>query len=171
MAKRNSANRITAAQRAAHHEAGHAVACYSLRRRFDRITILKNPARGTIGHVPFEPEGETNPEGGQERRAEKRLEHQIVIHLAGLAATGVLTGRRLWRGDDLDKARQLARQRCASGEEIDAWLKWLLIRTENELRMRPWWRMAKILAAELLRHKQVSYTRACWLMDSTLHRK
>ena len=132
---------------------------------------MANEAKGTVGHVPFEPAPEADPPTDRERRAEKRLEHELVIHLAGMAAAGVLTGRRTWRGDDLDRARKLARARCTSGEEIDAYVRWLLIRTENEIRMPVWWRMVQALAAELLKHKQVSYTRARWLMESTLERE
>ena len=171
MTKKKPSARVTAAQRAAYHEAGHAVACYSLRRRFERVSILKHPAKGTIGHVPFVPADQPDPPTDRERRAEKRFEHELVIHLAGMAATSVLTGRRSWRGHDLDRARQLAAARCSSGEEVDAYLKWLSIRTENEMRMPVWWRMVEALAAELLKHKQVPYTRARWLMESTLERK
>ena len=171
MVKKQPSKRITSAQQAACHEAGHAVACWSLRRRFDRLSILKNEAKGTIGHVPFDPADQPGPQTDRERRAEKRFEHELVIHLAGMAATSVLCGRRSWRGDDLDRARQLAAARCSSGEEVDAYLKWLSIRTENEMRMPVWWRMVEALAAELLKHKQVPYTQARWVMESTLERK
>jgi len=162
--------RITNAQRAAYHEAGHAVACYSLRRRFERVSILRHQAKGTVGHVPFDPGEQSDPPTDRERRAEKRFEHELVIHLAGMAACSVLAGRRSWRGDDLDRARQLAAARCSSGEEVEAYLKWLLIRTENELRMPVWWRMVETLAAELLKRKQLPYTAARWVMESTLRR-
>ncbi len=145
--------------------------CYSLRRRFEQVTILRDAAKGTVGHVPFVPADGADPESDRERRAGKRRENQIVIQLAGMASLGVLSGRRLWRGDDLEPARQMARPRCGSGEEVDAYLKWLLVRTENEIRMPAWWRMVETLAAELVQHKQLPYSRARWLMESTLKRQ
>jgi len=171
VAKRTPPERTAAARRAAYHEAGHAVACYSLRRRFERVSILKSGPAERVGHVPFEPSDEADPQSDRERRAEKRFEHQLVIQLAGLAAVGVLTGRRNLRGEYLDRAKELARLRCSSGEEVDAYLKWLLIRTENQMRMPVWWRMIQSLADELLKHKQLPYTQARWIMESTLKRK
>jgi ATP-dependent Zn protease len=171
VATRKPVRRISPAERAAYHEAGHAVAAFSLRRRFERASIVPDPATGKPGHVPFllsQETQQTGPDVYGERRAEKRLEHAIVVHLAGMVALGILTGRRSWQGDDLDQARQLAEQRCGNGEEVGAYLRWLLVRTEDEMRFPVWWRMVESVAAELLKHREVAYAQAQWVMQAAL---
>lgn len=173
VAAKRSTKRITQAQRAAFHEAGHAVAAYSVRLPFAGVSIVPNPQSGQVGHVPFVLPDEPlrpGPDGYGERRAEKRLEHRIVVLVAGIAAEGVLTGRRSWRGEELEAAKRLALTHCSSGEEVDAYLKWLLVRTENELRKVAWRRMADALAAALEEHGELSYAQARWIMEATIGR-
>ncbi len=168
MCAKRPKKRIGKLDRAAFHEAGHAVVAHSLRLKFSQASILQSSESGAIGHVPFELDTSSlrdGPVSYGERRAEKRLEHRIVVLGAGVVAVGILTGRRAWRGEEIDEAKRLAQQRCSSGEEIDAFLKWLLVRTENELRLAPWWRMVEALAAELIDRDRLSGQEAVWVMQ------
>lgn len=117
-------------------------------------------------HPPFAlvPAGDSRR--GVERRARNFREDEWAIYLGGVVAAGIHVGRRNPRGADVDLVRRLAASYCGSGEELAAYVKWLLLRTENRLQQAPLWAMVERLAGELLRRGSLSYREACWTMEA-----
>ena len=81
----------------AYHEAGHAVSCIELERRFRSVTIIAaDGALGSISKHPVPPSIRSDVE--LTHRARRWIEREILCSLAGLAAERRLVGRNNWQG-------------------------------------------------------------------------
>jgi hypothetical protein len=120
--------------RTAHHEAGHAVAAILKGRRFKYVTTIPDDAMGSLGHVQFRIMRAFRPDEASagcwaldDGRKAKRLDDEVCIQVAGMAAEAIYTGRRNWRGahGDYHAAVGLASYRCNGCDgAITAYLKW-----------------------------------------------
>jgi Peptidase family M41 len=145
----------------AYHEAGHAVAAYNLKRRFNYVTIIRED--DTLGQCRFTPYKNFRPDIYSDNKTKARVEQAIVMLFAGAAAENKLAGKRNRAGedDDFQKAVNLAASQCGSDEEVGAYLNWLWVRTRVLLDL-PWlWAAVEALAQELLKYRKVSYQKAC----------
>jgi ATP-dependent Zn protease len=85
----------------AYHEAGHAVACMTLKRPFKRVTIV--PEGDSLGHILKRncPKS-IRPDIVVNCRSFRWIEREIICALAGLAAEHRFAGRHNWRGAGSD---------------------------------------------------------------------
>jgi ATP-dependent Zn protease len=131
----------------AYHEAGHAVVALSLGRPVHKVSAL--PTRDRLGWCEFRK--------GVFRPSEDWLERELLIALAGLAAEARLTGTydHDAAGRDLRYVRGLARQR-ASERSIARLERRMLAKVENLLADDGHWKAVELIAAELVKHGEIS---------------
>ena len=91
--------------RTAYHEAGHAVVAMLKGRRFRHATIVPDDGDGSLGHVHFRLSRAFSPDNWSagnwvldDGRKAKRLDDEVCILVAGMAAEAIYTGRRNSRG-------------------------------------------------------------------------
>jgi len=117
-------------QATAYHEAAHAVAFFQLGISSTRVTIVPTDEdEGSASHARFNfwpPEGHLTPE----RR--DRIERKIIAALAGAVAEERFTGRECSAGAGHDHAIvvELALRVCGGERETNAYVAWLMTRTE-----------------------------------------
>lgn len=147
-------------QRIAYHEAGHAVAAYLLRRRFDWISIQSD--EHFLGYVTFTAIESLGANGRGGRRARALAEREIMIDLAGNIAERIFTGRHDWMRATVDirNINEVALRFCADAEEAQAFIRWLTIRTRNLLSRTRNWAAVSALADALLHEGKLSYPAA-----------
>ena len=148
-------------ERTAYHEAGHVVAAYFVRRGFSYISI--EPGEDSLGHVVYQKFRDSfRPDYDKKIKTRLPLEKVIIIGLAGYVAEKIFTGRRglTEAVDDFQIAFDYASILTGGAEETSAFVKWLLIRTENMLRTPQNWAAVQALAEELLKVKKIKYHRA-----------
>src|SRR3984957_12446669 len=140
----------------AYHEAGHAVVALILGRPVQRVSIL--PAAEHLGVCEF---GK-----GVYRPSEDWLEREILIALGGIAAEARLTGVYSWDAAARDQqyVRRLAVQR-AGERRAERLERRLLAKAEHFLADEGTWRAVESIAAELLRHREISGRAALHLFE------
>ena len=136
----------------AYHEAGHAVMDYLFRTRLLSITI--EPSTDTEGQCSFGGTGPNfQPEFQTGHRTRVRLEAIAMRALGGAVAQELFTGRRpvrsSWRSDR-ENAMDAISYLTGDNRELEAYLTWLLVRTEAALRSPLKWQMVTSLAQSLL---------------------
>lgn len=135
---------------------------YAVRRRFTHVTIVPDQERGYAGVCVFSPTGSWfQPEtaGNWDMRTRLWVERDAMISYAGDAATKLITGRSDGQlaGYDRRNAANIAAYMTGSGEELEAYLRWLWIRT-NGLLQRPGYEQAiRSVADALLERQTLSY--------------
>src|SRR4051812_41850310 len=131
----------------AYHEAGHAVAALVLGRPVHKVSVLPDCDR--LGWCEFKK--------GVFRPSEDWLEREVMIALAGMAAEARHTGEYALpeAAQDLRFVRKLALQR-ASERSVERLERRLLAKTENLLADDANWQAVELIAAELLKHGQIS---------------
>ncbi len=143
----------------AYHEAGHAVLALILGRPVRCVTIVAD--RESLGVCEF---GK-----GVFRPSEDWLEREILIALGGLAAEARFTGNYSWDAAAKDQkyVRRLAEQR-AGERRAERLQRRLLTKAEHLLDDEGHWHAVELIAAELLRHREISgrtvrhlFERAC----------
>jgi len=89
----------------------------------------------------------------EDARARRKLESEIMIALAGLAAEDVQPGIVEHAGAEADVARalEIALPATSDPEEATAFINWLFVRTRNRLRAPACRRAIRELAAALAR--------------------
>jgi ATP-dependent Zn protease len=162
---------ITKAQRAtAYHEAGHTVMAYIVRRAFRRVSIVEEEDR--LGHVLYAKwRADFDPDAVDEDRARRGLEKAIMTAQAGEVAEHIFTKRHNWQGarGDLQLETDLASYLISDMEdELPASLKWLRIRTRNQLLVPFYWRAVEDLAAALLEKKEMSSREARLIIQNSI---
>ena len=126
--------RVTDRERAAYHEAGHAIMADAYGRRVVRVSIVED--EDTQGRMQ-----RLNPRWMYEivynltPYREIALHKEIMVCLAGAATTGLHAKYAKWRGTDTDRALAVDLALRVTGEEHEAsaLVKWLWIRTCNKL--------------------------------------
>jgi ATP-dependent Zn protease len=131
----------------AYHEAGHAVVALALDRPVHRVSV--RPKHQFLGLCEFRK--------GVQRPSDDRIETEILIALAGLAAEARHTGTydRIAAGKDLNYARKLMLYR-ASERSLDRFERRMLSKVEHLLSDEGVWRAVESIAAELLQRGAIS---------------
>jgi hypothetical protein len=151
----------------AYHEAGHAVAAWSLGAGPRAVTIVPHGAdQGQVTHE--DPLSGIQLDFDGSDRARTRAERAIMICLAGPVAQRRFAPRswRRWHGaSDYVTAVDLARRINHSARAADAHLKWLDIRTEDLIESL--WGPVERVAAELLAHGTLAPDEIRLLLSAT----
>ena len=131
----------------AYHEAGHAVVALAHDRPVHRVSVLPNQFH--LGICEFRK--------GVQRGSVDFVEQEILISLAGMAAEARHTGRydRAAAGRDLRHARTMALQR-ATEKQLDRYERRMLSKVENLMNDDALWAAVESIAAELMKHGQIS---------------
>ncbi len=131
----------------AYHEAGHAVVALAHDRPIHRVSVLPNQLH--LGICEFRK--------GVQRGSVDFVEQEILISLAGMAAEARHTGRydRAAAGRDLRHARTMALQR-ATEKQLDRYERRMLSKVENLMNDDALWAAVESIAAELMKHGQIS---------------
>lgn len=145
----------------AYHEAGHAVACCLMRRRFKYVAIEPTEgAQGQVGghHMSLG----SRPGTGSTNKSHSAAERMIVCLLAGHIAERAACKKRRPRGSEADfrAALDLAVRLMGSIEQAEAYLHSLYARTRQLIELQCNWRAVEALANVLLDRKRVGYRKA-----------
>ena len=145
----------------AHHEAGHAVISFVLKRGIRRVTLSPRPKSDALGKVTNTPLKKSSQELEEREqtgrpispRTRRLTENNLMIILAGGTAVVLLTGRRNLKGNAQDEkdAKTLAHHLCGGDRQgIKLCLACFRYRTESMMEDRRIWYMIRTLAQELL---------------------
>ena len=148
-------------EKTAYHEAGHVVAAYCVGRGFRYVSI--EPGENSLGRMMYQKFRDSfHPDYDENIKIRLPLEKVIITGLAGYVAEKIFTGRRGLTGavDDFQRAFDYACFITGSVEETSAFVKWLLIRTENMLRLPHNWAAVQAIAGELIKVKKIGYNKA-----------
>ena len=169
MSKKNS---VTKFQRAAYHEAGHAVASYLVKRRLSYCTIEPNPDNHTLGHCEYRNLASFKPDAVLTGRLRNQIEKLIIVLLAGAVAESLKFGRPYWKGSENDttQAHDLAIYLCNEDKEAGAFINWLWQRTRNILEFGPHWAAVEAISEELMKSKYISERQTRKIIGTTLQR-
>jgi ATP-dependent Zn protease len=131
----------------AYHEAGHAVIAFVFERPVQKVSILPDQRR--LGHCELR--------SGVNRASQDRLEADILIMLAGVAAEAIHSGSYNWPGaaQDLQSVRRLAEMRSGKGQ-ADKLTRRLLAKAEHLLLQTRNWNAVDQIAVELVKKKTIS---------------
>jgi ATP-dependent Zn protease len=145
-------------ERAAYHEAGHAVAAFAEGRirRIKNVTIAApHENGGTLSDMEHWPTPAL-PSNDRSARTRLRLEAEIIILLGGDIAERRAAGRHSYPGvrADYNRATDLASRACGNERQEAPFLRWLLVRTEDLITLH--WCAVQELAAELLKYKTLN---------------
>ena len=142
---------LTKLERAAYHEAGHAVASYLVHRRLACISIIPNPVDHTLGHCEYRNLSTFKPNAPLTNRLRAQVEKLIIVLLAGAITEHLRTGRVFRKGSDEDikQAHDAAMYLFDDDKEAKAFVDWLREHTRNILSYGPHWSAVETLAAEL----------------------
>lgn len=161
--------------RTAHHEAGHAVAVCVRRQPIRRVSIHPNPEGDTLGHCAlWQPPTGFSPDTSRDGKTRARIESLITVSLAGHAAEEKLRGRPVslkyaGSGADWDVAIGLAEHMCRSEQEVEPYVRWLWVCTQDMIRLPAHWDAVTALASELLKRHYVGGRKARALINESIH--
>jgi len=143
--------RKRSSQRIAIHEAGHAVMAYLCGRRIGAMSAVRHGE--ILGELEYRGFTSFPARPLDDARARRKLETEIMIALAGLAAEYLHRGPVDRRGaaTDLQRALSIAQAATADPEEATAFVNWLFVRARNRLCVPACARAVKALAVELAR--------------------
>ena len=146
-----SKDSLTKIQRAAYHEAGHAVASYLVHRRLACISIIPNPVDHTLGHCEYRNLATFEPDAPLTSRLRAQVEKLIIVLLAGAVTEHLRTGRVFRKGSDEDikQAHDAAIYLFDDDKEATAFVNWLREHTRNILCYGPHWAAVEALTGEL----------------------
>lgn len=150
-----------ALRRTAYHEAGHAFARLYFGMSVRRVTIVPDPARGTLGtscHYGHKDRFRALEIGDNSIAHRVRFEREIIQLLAGRASEKLYTEAKRFGGsrDDLGKAADIALGLSGSIAECNAYLRWLNERTKRLLDGSYARCAIPAIADELLRRKTLT---------------
>src|SRR5437764_34053 len=131
----------------AYHEAGHAVVALALGRTIHKVSVLANRER--LGECRF---GKSHA-----RPADDWIEREILIALAGPAAEARFTGTfaNEEAKEDLRFVRRLALER-KSDRAVERYEQRMLDKVEYMLADEGTWKAVEAIAAELMKHGEIS---------------
>lgn len=141
-------------QKTAYHEAGHAVACYFLHKRFTQVSI--KPAEEKLGRFNY-PEKMRRSIPSERELA--RIRREYVISLAGIVAEGIFSGKDDF--EDILPFLNLPLNTTKDTQKLDyIFWKMLFIETKLLLYAPRTWQVVIILAGELLTQGTIRYQTA-----------
>jgi ATP-dependent Zn protease len=149
----------------AYHEAGHVAVYFALFRPIRKVTIVPTDefegcCYGYNRKLPRLDYCKITP------KVRNQVEMEIMIYFAGGIASNRFTGKEDADGvgHDNQYLTDLAMYMASSEEEIDAYLKWLYIRTQNLIDQPGIWPFIEALASELMNKRTLSgkETKAIW---------
>ncbi|HEY1190698.1 MAG TPA: M50 family metallopeptidase [Gemmata sp.] len=131
----------------AYHEAGHAVIALALGRTIHKVTV--RPNRERLGEVRFTK--------GAAKPTDDWIEREILIALGGFAAEARHTGTYATEeaAQDLRFVRRLAAER-KSDRQVERYEQRMLAKVEYMLADEGTWKAVELIAAELLKHGEIS---------------
>lgn len=170
MTNRSSQQKQVALRATAYHEAGHAAAAHFLRLPFDRVDIVPDKDGNSLGKVEYGPV--EFPIYPKDQAVLDKLEKQIIMTFAGIVAEAMHTGRLNWRAgsEDFSRALDLALKRHAEGslDEVEAYLKYLWVRTYEFTRHRYHWTAIEALARALTVDGELNHDEAVQVMEEAI---
>ena len=143
---------LTKLERAAYHEAGHAVVSYLVHRRLAYVSIVPNPADHTLGRCEYRNLATFKPGAPLTGRFRAQIEKLIIVLLAGAMTERLKTGRVYRKGSDDDMKQACDAAMCLffdEEKEARAFVDWLWEHTRNILSYGPHWAAVEALAIEL----------------------
>lgn len=150
-----------ALERAAYHEAGHAVVALEFHRPFRQVSII--PDEDSLSPVMKVPRLESiRPDNDNYLLMPAWIEHEAMFGLAGPIAEAELTDHHHYVGasSDYRDVVDLVRDLYGYDEVLSKWLDYMVARTRAFIRHPRRWVKIEALAAELLIHKRLSAERA-----------
>lgn len=132
----------------AYHEAGHAVMALLMGRSIQKVSII--PSQNRLGACTFQK--------GRTKQIQDKLEAEILILLAGMAAEGRKSGRYNLQGAarDLQMVEKLALARSGNPRQATKLIHKMLDKTQHLLTNRATWAAVKMIADELIEHESIS---------------
>jgi len=177
--KKATKRKLTARERAAYHEAGHAVMAVLLRGRLASVTIDSNRkvckdrgAAGVTAHRKFAGNDFDEIRSGRGARKRRLIERAVQVYYAGSVAVSILVGRTDWEGagKDLEELGDLLWRITLSEEEAVAYGRWLWIRTRNILSGERFWAMVEAVAEALLERETLTAKEVRTIMGDRVNR-
>ncbi len=161
-------------KRTAHHEAGHALVCFGLRKAFSDLTIVETDEfYGAMSHrawLKIDP-GITSYEW--EAQDIKRIKIDILVSLGGPAAENLFVGRTLRRnfapGTDHAKVLEVLTllygglDSDEAGMEVGKYIEYTEIVAKNYIAMN--WKFLERLANALVKQETMTYVDAKKLVN------
>lgn len=132
----------------AYHEAGHAVMALLMGRSVQKVSII--PSQNRLGVCTIQK--------GRAKQVQDKLEAEVLILLAGMAAEGRKSGRYNLQGaaQDLRGVEQLAMSRAGNAKAAQKYIHKMLDKTQHFLSDKATWKAVKVIAAELVEHESIS---------------
>ena len=96
----------------------------------------------------------------QPNASSTQVDRQVLVIFAGQVAQELFVGGRSCRGEDFPQAKTLASNVAHEETELNAYLRWLRIRTRNILRDPTNWAAVKLLAQALRTENEIRGVRA-----------
>jgi hypothetical protein len=132
----------------AYHEAGHAVMALLMGRSVQKVSII--PSQNRLGAVTMQK--------GRSKQVQDKLEAEMLILLAGMAAEGRISGQYNLQGaaQDLRMTEKLAMSRAGNARQATKLIHKMLDKTQHLLTSKGTWAAVKAIAKELLEHESIS---------------
>ena len=132
----------------AYHEAGHAVMALLMGRSVQKVSII--PSQNRLGVCTIQK--------GRAKQVQDKLEAEILILLAGMAAEGRKSGKYNLEGaaQDLKHVEKLAMSRSGNIKAAQKFFNKMLDKTQHLLSDKATWKAVKVIAAELLENESIS---------------
>ena len=132
----------------AYHEAGHAVMALLMGRDIQKVSII--PSQNRLGACTIKK--------GRAKQVQDKLEAEILILLAGMAAEGRKSGRYNVQGaaQDLRNVEKFAMARSGNPGQASKLIHKLLDKTQHLLSNKSTWAAVKVIADELIEHESIS---------------
>lgn len=132
----------------AYHEAGHAVMALLMGRSVQKVSII--PSQNRLGVCKMQK--------GRVKQVQDKLEAEMLILLAGMAAEGRRAGKYNIAGasQDLRMVEKLAMSRSGNARQAEKLIHKTLDKTQHLLSNKGTWKAVKIIAEELLENESIS---------------
>lgn len=132
----------------AYHEAGHAVMALLMGRSVQKVSII--PSQNRLGACSIQK--------GRAKQVKDKLEAEMMILLAGMAAEGRKSGHYNIEGasQDLRGVEKLAMARAGNARQATKLIHKTLDKTQHLLSNKATWKAVKVIAEELEKHEAIS---------------
>jgi hypothetical protein len=140
----------------AYHEAGHAVAGFTVRRPVEHVTII--PEEDSLGHVLYRPFQDFHPDRACDKKTLQRIEDTVFCLLAGYAAEWKHAGKPNDRAasSDFHYAISLADHTHGSNRAVTTYFAYQMACVRDFMDLPSNWAAVKAIAAALLTHRRLS---------------